>query len=64
MNAELPFPPNRRKFLSQFGMGLGAVALADMLPAEARAAQAQDRGVLGRPPGPADTLGALLAGAG
>lgn len=49
MNDELPFPPNRRKFLSQFGMGLGAVALADMLPAEARAAQAQDRGVLGRP---------------
>jgi uncharacterized protein (DUF1501 family) len=49
MNAELPFVPNRRKFLSQFGMGLGAVALADMLPAEARAAQAQDRGVLGRP---------------
>lgn len=49
MNAELPFPPNRRKFLSQFGMGLGAVALADMLPAEARAAQAPDRGVLGRP---------------
>lgn len=30
-------------------MGLGAVALADMLPAEARAAQAPDRGVLGRP---------------
>ena len=49
MNAELPFPPNRRKFLSQFGMGLGAVALADMLPAEARAAQGPDRGVLGRP---------------
>ena len=49
MNAELPFPPNRRKFLSQFGMGLGAVALADMLPAEAQAAQAPDRGVLGRP---------------
>jgi uncharacterized protein (DUF1501 family) len=49
MNAELPFPPNRRKFLSQFGMGLGAVALADMLPAEARAAQAPDRGVLGQP---------------
>ncbi len=49
MNAEAPFVPNRRKFLSQFGMGLGAVALADMLPAEARAAQAPDRGVLGRP---------------
>jgi uncharacterized protein (DUF1501 family) len=49
MKAELPFPPNRRKFLSHFGMGLGAVALADMLPAEARAAQAPDRGVLGRP---------------
>ena len=49
MNAELPFSPNRRKFLSQFGMGLGAVALADMLPAEARAAQAPDRGVLGQP---------------
>ncbi|MDB6173085.1 MAG: hypothetical protein JWL59_2396 [Chthoniobacteraceae bacterium] len=40
-------PFNRREFLGRFGMGLGAIALADMLPGDASAAS--DHGVLGAP---------------
>jgi hypothetical protein len=47
MNPDLSFLTDRRQFLSRFGMGLGAIALADMLPREAHAAV--DRGVLGQP---------------
>ena len=46
MSPDLTFLTNRRQFLSRFGMGLGAVALADMLPREAGAAAT---GVLGQP---------------
>jgi hypothetical protein len=47
MNSDLTYLTDRRQFLSRFGMGLGAMALADMLPHDAHAAV--DRGVLGQP---------------
>lgn len=42
---------NRRQFLNRFGMGLGGIALADMLASQAAAAPtaAGDHGVLGQP---------------
>src|SRR6188768_2362686 len=40
-------PSNRRQFLNRFGMGLGGIALADMLPRVAFGAT--DHGVLGQP---------------
>jgi uncharacterized protein (DUF1501 family) len=47
---DLLFLKNRREFLSRFGMGLGSLALADLLPANAAApAPAVDRGILGQP---------------
>ena len=49
MNDPLPLAINRRHFLNRFGMGLGGVALAEMLATSAHAAQALDLGVLGRP---------------
>jgi hypothetical protein len=49
MNADALFLADRRQFLGRFGMGLGAIALADMLPREAGAAASADRGVLGQP---------------
>ncbi|MEA3213432.1 MAG: hypothetical protein QOE70_6489 [Chthoniobacter sp.] len=47
MNPELSLLFNRRRFLNRFGMGLGGIALADMLPRPAGAAT--DRGALGQP---------------
>ena len=51
----LPFTNlfNRRKFLNSMGMGLGGIALADMLkaapvPGMTPAAPPEDRGVLGQ----------------
>ena len=46
-----PHRLTRRSFLNQFGMGLGAVALADLLAREGDASVAPplDRGVLGAP---------------
>ena len=49
MNANLDLLFNRRQFLNRFGMGLGGVALADMLGSSARAASGADHGVLGQP---------------
>ncbi len=49
MSPDLTFLTNRRHFLSRFGMGLGAMALADLLPREAGAASTADHGVLGQP---------------
>src|SRR6195952_1611850 len=43
------FAPNRREFLNRFGMGLGGIALADMLQPAASGAAALDHGVLGEP---------------
>src|SRR4051794_5960565 len=40
---------NRRHFLNRAGMGLGGIALAEMLSRNATAAPAVDRGVLGLP---------------
>ena len=40
---------NRRHFLNRFGMGLGGIALAEMLATSAHAAPSLDLGVLGRP---------------
>jgi hypothetical protein len=45
---DLLFLKNRREFLSRFGMGLGSLALADLLPAHA-SGPAMDRGILGQP---------------
>jgi hypothetical protein len=42
-------PLNRRTFLNRFGMGLGGVALGEMLGGNARAASGGDHGVLGQP---------------
>jgi hypothetical protein len=47
---DLLFLKNRREFLSKFGMGLGSLALADLLPAHAATpSSAVDRGILGQP---------------
>lgn len=43
------FPLNRRQFLNRFGMGLGGVALAEMLASEQASAAPVDHGVLGDP---------------
>ncbi len=43
-----PYALTRRSFLHQFGMGLGGIALADLLTRESHA-KALDRGVLGAP---------------
>ena len=40
---------NRRHFLNRVGMGLGGIALADLLASSAQAMPAVDRGVLGQP---------------
>ena len=50
----IPFPAtpagaNRRQFLNRFGLGLGGLALADLLAGKATAAPAIDRGILGAP---------------
>ena len=42
-------PFNRRQFLNRFGMGLGGIALADLLSPAGQAAMAVDHGVLGQP---------------
>src|SRR5215217_1548286 len=47
MNPDLSSSFNRRQFLNRFGMGLGGIALAEMLPRTALGAA--DRGVLGQP---------------
>ncbi len=39
----------RRQFLTQSGLGLGSLALADMLSPQAASAEVKDRGVLGEP---------------
>ncbi len=49
-----PISLNRRTFLNSSGLGLGSIALADLLAAETRAQEvpqnaARDRGVLGDP---------------
>ena len=44
-----PNPGTRRDFLTGSGIGLGSIALADMLAKDAGAAESQDRGVLGEP---------------
>jgi hypothetical protein len=44
-----PNPFNRRQFLNRFGMGLGGVALAEMLSSEQARGAAVDHGVLGDP---------------
>src|SRR5476651_2683228 len=49
MNDSLPPVINRRHFLNRFGMGLGGVALAEMLAPPSQAAPAPDLGVLGKP---------------
>lgn len=45
----IPALSNRRQFLNRFGMGLGGVALAEMLATEQTKAAAIDHGVLGDP---------------
>ncbi len=47
MSADSLFLSDRRQFLNRFGMGIGGMALADLLPREARAAG--DSGALGQP---------------
>ena len=42
MNLDTTFLTDRRKFLNRFGMGLGAMALADMLPQKAHAGSGGD----------------------
>ncbi len=44
-----PSTDTRRDFLTRSGMGLGSIALADLLAQEASAAEPKDRGVLGEP---------------
>lgn len=44
-----PNPGTRRDFLTGSGIGLGSIALADMLAKDAGAAESQDHGVLGEP---------------
>ena len=39
----------RREFLNRSGLGLGSIALADLLAKDASAAEPKDRGVLGEP---------------
>jgi hypothetical protein len=46
---DLLFLKNRREFLARFGMGLGSLALADLLPARAAGTAPVDRGILGQP---------------
>src|SRR6266404_6082499 len=43
----LQHPMSRRDWLKQFGMGLGGIALAEMLAKDSTAAPIADRGVLG-----------------
>jgi hypothetical protein len=43
----------RRQFLNRFAMGIGGIALADLLKGSAGAAPAVDHGVLGQPHFPA-----------
>src|SRR5688572_6252368 len=47
MNPDALFFTNRRQFLNRFGMGLGGMALAEMLSKEQTHGAATDRGVLG-----------------
>src|SRR6187401_903265 len=50
MTPDSLFHTNRRQFLNRFGMGLGGIALAEMLSKDrafAAASGATDRGVLG-----------------
>src|SRR5712671_2928275 len=49
MNPDLSQLFNRRHFLNRFGMGLGGIALADLLAGRAHAAASLDRGALGLP---------------
>ncbi len=49
MNSNLSPFINRRHFLNRFGMGLGGMALAEMLASEKAGAASIDRGVLGAP---------------
>lgn len=44
-----PTIESRRRFLTQSGMGLGNIALADMLAKDASAVESGDHGVLGEP---------------
>ncbi|MBC7965485.1 MAG: twin-arginine translocation signal domain-containing protein, partial [Fuerstia sp.] len=44
-----PTTNTRRNFLTGSGIGLGSIALADMLAQDSSAAEAQDHGVLGEP---------------
>ncbi len=49
MNSDLTPYINRRHFLNRFGMGLGGIALADMLGSEKAGAESVDHGVMGAP---------------
>src|SRR6187397_1279177 len=49
MNVDLDWLFNRRQFLNRFGMGLGGIALTDMLGSDALAGSDGDLGVLGKP---------------
>ncbi|MBL8848479.1 MAG: DUF1501 domain-containing protein [Planctomycetaceae bacterium] len=44
-----PVAANRRKFLTQTGVGIGGLALADLVHRDSSAVAAVDRGVLGEP---------------
>ena len=51
MNRDLTFITNRRQFLSNFGMGLGGIALSELLGAAAQTTPAKlaaDHGVMGK----------------
>jgi hypothetical protein len=50
MNSDLSPFLNRRVFLNRFGLGVGGIALADLLASSAVAASsASDHGILGEP---------------
>ncbi len=49
MNSDITPYINRRHFLNRFGMGLGGIALADMLNSEKAGAASVDHGVMGAP---------------
>ncbi len=49
MNSDLTPYINRRHFLNRFGMGLGGIALADMLGSEKAGAESVDHGIMGAP---------------